>query len=100
MTDALAHNATLPSINFTDATPATFAGLKNVKVTFDGRPTRTAYYLTGAVTGLTPADLPAATLTVKDADDNDYSANFTLLVKDGRLVLGNSKPAGTYIFVR
>ena len=38
--------------------------------------------------------------TVKDADDNDYSANFTLTVKNGRLAIGNSKPAGITIIVR
>ena len=39
-------------------------------------------------------------LTVKDAEDGDYSANFTLTVKNGRLALGNSKPGGTFIIVR
>lgn len=38
--------------------------------------------------------------TVKDADDNDYSANFALTVRNGRLALSNSKPSGTYILVR
>ncbi|MBQ5795077.1 MAG: hypothetical protein IIW14_03690, partial [Kiritimatiellae bacterium] len=66
----------------------------------NARPTRSAYYLTGVINGLTDADLPAATITVMDADDNDYSANFTLTVKGGRLALGNSKPAGITILVR
>ena len=100
VTDAAANGANLPAVTFTDATADTFAGLKSIRVLFNGRPTRTAYYLTGAITGLTAADLPAATLTVKDAADNDYSANFTLMVKDGRLALRNSKPAGTFIIVR
>ena len=100
VTDAAANGANLPAVTFTDATADTFAGLKSIRVLFNGRPTRTAYFLTGAITGLTAADLPAATLTVKDTDDNDYSANFTLTVKDGRLALGNSKPAGTFIIVR
>jgi hypothetical protein len=100
VTGAGANNDTLPCVNFSDATPATFAGLKSLSVTFDKKPSRPTYYLTGAITGLTAADLPAATITVKDADDNDYSANFTLMVKDGRLALGNSKPAGMTIIVR
>ena len=37
---------------------------------------------------------------VKDADDNDYSANFTFTVKNGRLALSNSKAGGTFIIVR
>ena len=39
-------------------------------------------------------------LTVKDAEDGDYSANFTLTVKGGRLAIGNSKPAGITILIR
>ena len=100
VTDAGANNGTLPCVNFSDATPATFAGLKSLSVTFDAKPSRSTYYLTGAITGLTDADIPAATLTVKDANDGDYSANFTLTVQNGRLALSNSRPAGTYIFVR
>ena len=100
VTNAVAKAETLPVATFAAATPATFAGLKNVKVTFNARPTRKAYYLTGVINGLTDADLPAATITVTDADDRDYSANFTLTVKGGRLALGNSKPAGITILVR
>ena len=54
----------------------------------------------GTTDGLTNADLPAATITVKDADDGDYSTNFTLTVKNGRLALSNSKAAGLTIIVR
>ena len=100
VTGAGARTTELPAATFANATAATFAGLKSVKVTFDAKPTRKAYYLTGAITGLTAADLPAATMTVKDADDRDYSANFTLTVKNGRLAIGNSKPAGMYLIVR
>ncbi len=100
VTGAGARTTELPVATFANATAATFAGLKSVKVTFDAKPTRKAYFLTGAIDGLTAASLPSAAITVKDADDNDYSANFTLMVKDGRLALRNSKPAGTYIFVR
>ena len=100
VTNAGAKTADLPVVTFAAATPATFAGLKNVKVTFDGKPTRKAYYLTGAIDGLSATDLPAAAITVKDVTGGDYSANFTLAVKNGRLALSNSKPAGTMIIVR
>ena len=100
VTGAGARTAELPAATFANATAATFAGLKSVKVMFDAKPTRKAYYLTGAITGLTAADLPAATMTVKDAEGGDYSANFTLTVKNGRLALSNSKPAGVTIIVR
>ena len=100
VTNAVAKTAELPAATFAAATPATFAGLKSVKVTFDAKPTRHTYFLTGAINGLTDADLPAAAVTVKDAEDGDYSANFTLTVKNGRLALSNSKAAGTYIIVR
>ena len=98
--NAVATTAELPAATFAAATPATFAGLKSVRVLFDAKPSRRAYYLTGVINGLTDADLPAAAITVKDADDNDYSANFTLTVQNGRLALSNSKPGGTYIIVR
>ena len=100
VTGAGARTAELPAATFANATAATFSGLKSVKVTFDAKPTRRAYYLTGAITGLTAADIPAAAITVKDAEGGDYSANFTLTVKNGRLALGNSKPAGVTIIVR
>ena len=87
----------LTCATFAAATPATFAGLKSVKVTFDAKPSRNAYYLTGVVAGLTEA--PAATVIATDGE-NDFSANFTLTVKDGRLAIGNSKPAGIFILVR
>ena len=98
--DASATSADLPAATFAAATPATFAGLKSVKVTFDAKPTRHTYFLTGAIDGLTATDIPAAAITVKDAEDGDYSANFALTVKNGRLALSNSKAAGTFIIVR
>ena len=91
------NNKDLTCATFSAATPATFAGLKSVKVTFDGKPTRRAYYLTSAIDGL--ADAPAATV-IATAGETDYSANFTLTVKNGRLALANSKPAGVTIIVR
>ena len=98
--DASATTAELPAATFAVATPATFAGLKSVKVMFDAKPTRHTYFLTGAINGLTDADIPAAAITVKDAEDGDYSTNFTLTVKNGRLALSNSKAGGTFIIVR
>ena len=98
--DASATSADLPAATFAAATPATFAGLKSVKVTFDAKPTRHTYFLTGAINGLTATDIPAAAITVKDAEDGDYSANFTLTVKNGRLALSNSKAAGMTVILR
>jgi hypothetical protein len=97
--NAGAKTANLPAATFANATPATFAGLKSVKVTFDAKPSRRTYFLTGAITGLSDADLPEAAITAKDADGGDYSANFTLTVKNGRLALSNSKPLGTTIII-
>ena len=87
------------SRTFAAATPATFAGLKSVCVTFDAKPPYRAYYLTGVVSGLTVADVPDVSVTVMDGTNN-YSADFTLTAKDGRLALVNAKPAGLMILVR
>ena len=100
VTGAGARTTELPAATFANATAATFAGLKSVRVLFDAKPSRRAYYLTGAIDGLSATDLPAAAITVKDVTGGDYSANFTLAVKNGRLALSNSKPAGTMIIVR
>ena len=98
--DAGANNATLPCVQFANPTKETFAGLKSLSVLFDAKPSRRAYYLTTAtVADLTEADLAGTTVTVTDGE-HDYSANFTLTVVGGRLALANSKPSGTYIFVR
>ena len=96
VTGAVATSATLPAATFSAATPATFAGLKSIKVTFGAKPTRHFYYLTDAVDGL--SDAPAATVVVEDANGTDYSANFTLTVKNGRLALSNSK-FNRFIFI-
>ena len=98
--DAGATRSTLPCVQFANPTKETFAGLKSLSLTFNGRPTRRAYYLTTAtVADLTEADLAGTVLTVTGGEC-DYSANFTLTVVGGRLALANSKPAGTYIIVR
>lgn len=87
--------------NFANPTKETFVGLKSLNATFSGRPTSRTYYLTGVIDGLTEADLPEeASITAKDVDGGDYSANFTLMVVGGRLALSNSKPSGTFIIVR
>ena len=98
VTNAVVTSAALPAATFADATTETFAGLKSVRVLFNAKPSRRTYYLTDAVAGLAAA--PAASVVVKDASGADYSANFMLTVKDGRLTLANSKPAGTLILVR
>ena len=97
---ATARSSALPCVNFADASPDTFRGLKSLSVVFDAKPSRRAYYLTGAVTGLTDADVDGVTLSVTDEADNDYTENLTLAVKNGRLALTNAKPAGMYLIVR
>ena len=98
--DAGATRSTLPCVQFANPTADTFTGLKTLSVLFDGKPTRRDYYLTSAtISGLTEADLAGTVLTVTDGE-KDYSENFTLTVKGGRLALANSKPGGTYIIVR
>ena len=87
--------------NFANPTKETFVGLKSLNATFSGRPTSRTYYLTGVIDGLTEADLPEeASITAKDVDGGDYSANFKFVVSGGRLALSNSKPSGTFIIVR
>lgn len=87
--------------NFANPTKETFVGLRSLNATFSGRPTSRTYYLTGVIDGLTEADLPEeASITAKDVDGGDYSANFKFVVSGGRLALSNSKPSGTFIFVR
>ena len=93
------NNKDLTCATFSAATPATFAGLKSVKVTFDKKPTRTAYFLTGVIDGLTAANVPDATVIATDGE-KDYTGNFVLTVKNGRLVLANAKAGGMTIVVR
>ena len=100
VTEAASGTAELPAATFADAAAATFEGLKNIKVTFDVKPMRRAYYLTGAVDGLSDLDLSEIAVTVNEADGGDYSQDFTLFVKNGRLALLNSKPQGTTIILR
>ena len=97
---ATTRNATLPAVQFVHATPDTFKGLKSLAVTFDEKPSRKIYYLTGAVTGLTAADISGVTYTVTDEAGNDYTENFALTVQDGRLTFTNSKPTGMFLIVR
>ena len=97
---ATARNANLPAVQFANATPETFKGLKVLSVTFDAQPTRKAYYLTGAVTGLTAADISGVAYTVTDETGNDYTENLALTVQDGRLTFTNGKPKGMFLIVR
>ena len=90
----------LARVEFANPTKETFTGLKSLNATFNDKPTKALYYLTTAtVDGLTQADLAGTTVAVTDGE-RDYSANFTLTVRNGRLALANSKPSGTYIIVR
>ena len=101
VTGAAAQNANLPAVQFANATPETFAGLKSLNVTFDAKPTRRAYYLTsGVVSGLTAEDVAGVTLSVTDEAETDYSENFTLTVKSGRPALVNAHPNGMILIVR
>ncbi|MBR0068211.1 MAG: hypothetical protein IJQ00_11495, partial [Kiritimatiellae bacterium] len=97
---ATVSRANLPAVQFSDAKPETFRGLKSLSVTFNAQPTRKAYYLTGAVTGLTAADISGVAYAVTDEASNDYTENFALTVQDGRITFTNSKPKGMYIIVR
>ena len=97
---ATARSANLPAVNFSGATLDTFAGLKSIKVSFSAQPTRRAYYLTGAVEGLTEENMPHAAVNASVENDDDYEASFTLTVKDSRLALVNGKPKCMMLIVR
>ena len=97
---ATVSRATLPAVQFSNATVETFKGLKSLSVTFNAQPTRKAYYLTGAVTGLTAADISGVAYAVTDEAGNDYTENLALTVQDGRIMFTNTKPKGMYIIVR
>ena len=97
---ATVSRATLPAVQFANATPETFKGLKSLAVTFNAQPTRRAYFLTGEITGLTAADISGVAYTVIDEDGNDYTDNLTLTVQDGKLVFTNAKPQGMFLIVR
>ena len=97
---ATTRNANLPAVQFTNATPETFKGLKSLSVTFDAQPTRRAYFLTGEVSGLTAADIAGVTYTVTDEAGNDYAELLTLTVQDGRITFTNGKPQGMFLIVR
>ena len=53
----------------------------------------------GVIDGLMSEDGSGATVTATDGP-RDYSENFTLTVKDGRLAIANLKPGGTFIIVK
>ena len=91
----------LSKVVFADATGDTFAGLKEIKASFDRRPACAEYPLTdAAVEGLASVDFSGVRLTVTDADGKDYSEKFSLGVSNGRLVLKNRSPSGVVLFVR
>ena len=97
--DASATRAALPAVTFADATAETFAGLKSVKVTFDAKPVRYAYYLTDAIPGLAAVDVSRVAVAATDGT-TDYTGEFMLAVKRDRLALVSAKPASTILFFR
>ncbi|MBP5226693.1 MAG: hypothetical protein J6336_04850 [Kiritimatiellae bacterium] len=92
-------NRELVCATFANATRETFQGLAHVTATFDEKPRCSFYFLTDEITGLTAEDVEDATVTVKDGE-NDYSEDFALTVKEGRLALANLKPGGFLMMLR
>ncbi len=89
----------LTRVTFENATRATFQGLSHVTATFDEKPRCSYYFLTDEITGLTAEDVEDAVVTVTDSE-NDYSEDFALTVKEGRLALLNRKPGGMAVILR
>ena len=75
------------------------AGLKNIKATFNNKPGRSVYEISDAL-GLTAETVSAVKLAVADEAGNDYSEDFTLAVKGGKLNLVNAHPSGVMLIFR
>ena len=88
------------TVTFADADAQTFAGLKRIQITFNGKPQRSYYSLADAVPGLTSENVGSIALEVSDTAGNDYSDGFSLLIDSGRLLLRNAHPAGFMLFIR
>ena len=88
------------TVMFTNADAQTFAGLKRIKVTFDGKPQRSFYTLAEAAPGLTAETVGSVALEVADTAGNDYTEDFSLLLNSGKLQLQNAHPAGFILFIR
>jgi len=99
--EGLATKRDLTSVaKFTDVEAATFAELAKVEATFDARPLVSSYALATAPSGLTAEDVKDVATVVKDTAGNDYSENFFVTVKNGKLVLANKRPGGFAFFIR
>ena len=86
------------NVKFADADANTLVGLKNLKVTFGGKPTKGRYELSDAL-GLTAETVGDVTLTVTDEAGNDYADTISLTVEDGKLRLANSAIRGMTIII-
>ena len=75
------------------------AGLKSIKATFNHKPGRSIYEISDAL-GLTAETVSAVKLAVMDEDGRDYSDDFTLAVKGGKLNLVNAHPGGMMLLFR
>ncbi|MBP5226587.1 MAG: hypothetical protein J6336_04300, partial [Kiritimatiellae bacterium] len=86
------------TVTFEDADPQTLAGLKHFRAVFNTQPTRSAYLISSAL-GLTDEAAAAVRVTVEDITGKDYSEDFSLMVKSGKLMLRNARPGGMYIIL-
>ncbi len=94
-----AANKELARVTFANASANTFAGLKSVKATFDGKPRVSTYFLTDAVSGLTDGVVEDVAVTATYGT-TDVSEDFYLSIEGSRMVLKNKKPAGLIIIIQ
>jgi len=87
------------AVTFDNADANALAGLKSVKATFNRKPGRPEYEISDAL-GITSETVAGIGLSVTDEDGNDYSEDFALTVKSGKLKLVNSNPGGMIILFR
>ena len=87
------------AVTFDNADANALAGLKSVKATFNRKPGRSEYEISDAL-GITSETVAGIGLAVTDEDGNDYSEDFALTVKSGKLKLVNSNPGGMIILFR
>ena len=99
----VAGNSSLVKLNgavtFDNADANALAGLKSVKATFNRKPGRSEYEISDAL-GITSETVAGIGLAVTDEKGNDYSEDFALMVKGGKLKLVNSNPGGMIILFR
>ena len=87
------------AVTFDNADADALANLKSLKATFNRRPGRPEYEVSDAL-GITSETVAGIGLSVTDEDGNDYSEDFALTVKSGKLKLVNSNPGGMIILFR